>query len=178
MRRGAVGVDPYTLLINIWNFPWCVRKRVSVSFFQSNIAICVLKIQMLFLACLCFKLVSTLSTIIYNIYMHCLPIVSFQVFVYPSVITQIAPVGMTFMFYLLVFHVKALFTDLIVPCISNNNPIPKVWWMVPWLIRRTIVCVRMRMTLDVAKSTCLFTRLEESSLVPAGFLTAQFLQEM
>ena len=26
-------------------------------------------------------------------------------------------------------------------------------------------------------STCLFTRLEESSLVPAGFLTAQFLQK-
>ena len=27
------------------------------------------------------------------------------------------------------------------------------------------------------KATCLFTRLEESSLVPAGFLTAQFLQK-
>ena len=26
-------------------------------------------------------------------------------------------------------------------------------------------------------ATCLFTRLEESSLVPAGFLTAQFLQK-
>ena len=30
----------------------------------------------------------------------------------------------------------------------------------------------------VAGATCPFTRLEESSLVPAGFLTAQFLQEM
>ena len=30
----------------------------------------------------------------------------------------------------------------------------------------------------VAGATCLFTRLVESSLVPAGFLTAQFLQEM
>ena len=27
------------------------------------------------------------------------------------------------------------------------------------------------------RSTCLFTRLEESSLVPAGFLTSQFLQK-
>ena len=27
-------------------------------------------------------------------------------------------------------------------------------------------------------TTCLFTRLGESSLVPTGFLTAQFLQEM
>ena len=28
-----------------------------------------------------------------------------------------------------------------------------------------------------SETTCLFTRLEESSLVPAGFLTAQFLQK-
>ena len=29
----------------------------------------------------------------------------------------------------------------------------------------------------VMKATCLFTRLEKSSLVPEGFLTAQFLQK-
>ena len=31
--------------------------------------------------------------------------------------------------------------------------------------------------LGCAPPTCLFTRLEESSLVPAGFLTAQLLQK-
>ena len=32
-------------------------------------------------------------------------------------------------------------------------------------------------TFSSHRTTCLFNRLEESSLVPAGFLTAQFLQE-
>ena len=44
----------------------------------------------------------------------------------------------------------------------------------------TVIVVRVAgfiVTLVTVKATYLFTRLEESSLVPAGFLTAQFLHK-
>ena len=39
-------------------------------------------------------------------------------------------------------------------------------------------CAKPLTHLHTMPATCLFTRLEESSLVPADFLTAQFLQKM
>ena len=45
-----------------------------------------------------------------------------------------------------------------------------------WVNISRCLCVNMYRCSGV-RSTCLFTRLEESSLVRAGFLTAQFLQK-
>ena len=40
-----------------------------------------------------------------------------------------------------------------------------------------IVAIPSSFQITSSEATCLFTRLEEFSLVPAGFLTAQFMQK-
>jgi hypothetical protein len=49
-----------------------------------------------------------------------------------------------------------------------------------WAIRVVYLPFKVRQMMlfpGLGRSTCLFTKLDESSLVPAGFLTAQFLQK-
>ena len=43
--------------------------------------------------------------------------------------------------------------------------------------RSLVICPSVRWPVGPSGSTCLFTRLEEYSLVPTRFLTAHFLQE-
>ena len=63
----------------------------------------------------------------------------------------------------------------IIPTVTMNKVIPLC--LLPYMFCHG-PCRRLKaMALAPPNSTCLFTRLKESSLVPVGFLTAQFLQK-